>query len=147
MPSLLQQTETVVVVMTRPPAMGVSSGRVHPQNPRLCSSSPEAASPSLPHNMKKETVHHPLSALALIPCLFSVATSASAEVRCAPTVSPTHVRPGGAITLQGNCRDFSAENPDGIPLTQGAEAWQIALASGNASVGQRSLPDGTLTVT
>lgn len=97
--------------------------------------------------MKKETAHHPLSALALIPCLFSVATSASAEVRCAPTVSPTHVRPGGAITLQGNCRDFSAENPDGIPLTQGAEAWQIALASGNASVGQRSLPDGNLTVT
>ncbi len=83
-----------------------------------------------------------LSPLALIPCLLSFAAPAVAGITCAPTASPTHVKPGGLITLRGNCTDTTTN----LPVSEGNEVWRSGAADSSQSIGQRTLPNGTLTV-
>jgi outer membrane autotransporter protein len=84
-----------------------------------------------------------LSSLAVLPSLLLVATSAHAQnINCVPQATPSTVRPGGTISLRGNCVDRDT----GLPLTTGVENWSFAT-EGWSPIGTRTLPNGTLEVT
>ncbi len=90
--------------------------------------------------MKSSTVH-PLSRLALLPCLLS-AGPVLAIINCSPSISATTVRPGEEVSLLGNCIDTDTNLPP-----PGAEIWGFDVGDGGFSEqGRRNLPNGTLTV-
>lgn len=115
--------------------------------------------------MKKSVVHS-IPRLALIPLLLSVAKMASASISCSPVAlsvdevatsvpkgaqrqrahatAVTTVRPGSTISLVGHCVDSDTN----AEPTRGSEHWFLIGGEGaQQQAGQRSLPNGTLTVT
>lgn len=81
-----------------------------------------------------------LSPLALVPCLFSISTSASAAIVCSPSAIPDPST--DIISLQGNCIDTITN----MQLSEGAEVWRVTSPSGDQALGQRSIPNGSLEV-
>lgn len=91
------------------------------------------------YNMKTPSLSQ-LSPLALVPCLLSISTSASAAIECHPTAIPAPS--SDMISLRGNCIDTITN----MELAQGAEVWRVTSPAGDQPVGSRQIQGGTLTV-